>query len=138
MRPCVLDASVAMRWIDASNVPKANEVRRRILAGEIGPWVPVLWHWEMANGIAVLERRAVFSAEGAMAAWTEAQLWADKVKTDAGPRSAASEAFHLARRYRLTAYDAGYLELALRLRAPLATLDQELARAAERAGVELI
>lgn len=138
MRPCVLDASVAMRWIDASGVPKANEVRRRILAGKIGPWVPVLWHWEMANGIAVLERRAVFSIQGATAAWAEAQLWADKVKTDTNSRYATSEAFHLARRYRLTAYDAGYLELALRLRAPLATLDQDLARAAGLAGVELI
>lgn len=41
----------------------------------------------------------------------------------------------LAARMRLTTYDAAYLELALRVGAPLATLDQALARAAREAGV---
>jgi predicted nucleic acid-binding protein len=43
----------------------------------------------------------------------------------------------LARRHRLTFYDAAYLELALRHEA-LATLDDELLRAAEREGVALV
>jgi predicted nucleic acid-binding protein len=44
----------------------------------------------------------------------------------------------LARRYRLTFYDAAYLELAQREGMPLATLDQELAIAARAEGVTLI
>jgi predicted nucleic acid-binding protein len=40
----------------------------------------------------------------------------------------------LARAHRLTAYDATYLELALRRGAPLATFDQKLAEAARKAG----
>jgi predicted nucleic acid-binding protein len=45
------------------------------------------------------------------------------------------EILALAERYRLTTYDAGYLELALRFGWPLATLDQELRRAAKQAGI---
>lgn len=44
----------------------------------------------------------------------------------------------LARAYELSAYDAAYLELALRLGLPLATLDVRLRSAAERAGVARI
>jgi predicted nucleic acid-binding protein len=42
-----------------------------------------------------------------------------------------------ARRYRLAAYDAGYLELAMREALPLATLDSALRNAARAAGVRL-
>jgi predicted nucleic acid-binding protein len=41
----------------------------------------------------------------------------------------------LARAYRLSAYDAAYLELALRRGLPLATLDDKLRAAASAAGV---
>jgi predicted nucleic acid-binding protein len=44
----------------------------------------------------------------------------------------------LARAEHLTAYDAAYLELAMRLGVPLATKDQELGEAAERLGVEVL
>jgi predicted nucleic acid-binding protein len=44
----------------------------------------------------------------------------------------------LAREHRLTVYDAAYLELALRADAPLATLDQQRARAARAAKVPLL
>jgi predicted nucleic acid-binding protein len=43
----------------------------------------------------------------------------------------------LAEQYALTAYDAAYLELALRERLPLATLDAQLRAAASSAGVTL-
>ena len=43
----------------------------------------------------------------------------------------------LMRRHRLTAYDATYLELAIRLRLPLATKDRELLAAAPLVGVPL-
>lgn len=44
----------------------------------------------------------------------------------------------IAREYRLTGYDAAYLELAQRLNLPLATLDKELLLAAPAAGVTLL
>jgi len=42
------------------------------------------------------------------------------------------------RQHGLTAYDAAYLELALRQALPLATLDDDLRRSASTAGVHLL
>jgi predicted nucleic acid-binding protein len=44
----------------------------------------------------------------------------------------------LASRYQLTAYDAAYLDLAIRLSLPLATRDDDLKKAATAEGVELL
>ena len=49
---------------------------------------------------------------------------------------ALSDTLQLARRYKLSAYDASYLELALRQGIPLATLDEDLQKAAKKAGVK--
>jgi predicted nucleic acid-binding protein len=40
--------------------------------------------------------------------------------------------------HRLTSYDAAYLELAMRTALPLATLDQDLRKAASAEGVSLL
>jgi predicted nucleic acid-binding protein len=48
------------------------------------------------------------------------------------------QAFTTARTYNLSAYDSVYLDLALRARLPLATLDAALRKAAGKAGVELL
>lgn len=49
---------------------------------------------------------------------------------------ALPETLNLARRYKLSCYDAAYLELALRAGLPLATLDADLEKAAKKAGVK--
>ena len=49
---------------------------------------------------------------------------------------ALSDTLQIARRYRLSAYDASYLELAMREGLPLATLDEDLHKAANKAGVK--
>ena len=49
---------------------------------------------------------------------------------------ALSDTLRLARTYKLSAYDASYLELALRLSIPLATLDEDLQKAAKKAAVK--
>ena len=62
---------------------------------------------------------------------------ATRIDVDAATfKHVLSETLQLARRYRLPAYDASYLELALRTALPLATLDEDLRRAAENAGVK--
>jgi predicted nucleic acid-binding protein len=59
------------------------------------------------------------------------------IEVDAATFShALSHTLQLARRYSLSAYDASYLELALRLGLPLATLDEDLQKAASKAGVK--
>lgn len=49
---------------------------------------------------------------------------------------ALGDTLNLARRYELSAYDAAYLELALRSGLPMATLDHDLEKAAKKAGVK--
>ena len=49
---------------------------------------------------------------------------------------ALAATLQLARRHKLSAYDAAYLELALRTGLALATLDEKLSKAARRAGVK--
>lgn len=57
------------------------------------------------------------------------------IETDqATAAHALGDTLNLARRYKLSAYDAAYLELALRRGVPLATLDADLAKAATTAG----
>ncbi len=57
---------------------------------------------------------------------------------EATDRNALSSTLLLARQEGLASYDAAYLELALRLELPLATLDTRLAEAATRSGVGLV
>ena len=66
---------------------------------------------EMLSGIPIVADRATFSR-------------------------ALGETLNLTRRYRLSSYDASYLELALRAGVPIATIDEGLAKAAKRAGVK--
>ena len=54
------------------------------------------------------------------------------------PNVALSTVLELSRRELLSAYDASYLELAMRRGVPLATKDNDLARAANHMGVTLL
>jgi len=57
---------------------------------------------------------------------------------EATDSNALSSTLVLGRQEGIAAYDAAYLELALRLALPLATLDTRLAEAATRCGVGLV
>ncbi len=135
----VLDASVALSWLlrDASAraEPYAFGVLKALRVAGTAAEVPVTWGLEVANVIARCEAK-----EQVTEAQTEAyleMLHATPIDVDAATFThVLSETLQLARRYRLSAYDASYLELALRTALPLATLDEDLRRAAEKAGVK--
>jgi predicted nucleic acid-binding protein len=97
-----------------------------------------LWHLEIANGLVVAERRGILTASDAMLALLQLeQLCAQALEVEADIIS-TRQAFITARTYQLSAYDSVYLDLALRVRLPLATLDVPLRKAAAKAGVELL
>lgn len=133
----VLDASVALAWLLDRPVPAyATRVRQELLAGTRAV-VPALWHLEVANGLAVAERRRILTATDADEALTVLnQLAGHFLETDSD-LVPMSSAFAAARMHFLSAYDAVYLELARRLHLPLATLDLPLKAAATKAGIEL-
>ena len=134
MSQLVIDASVAIAAIPVEDrTQEARDIVRRAVAGLV---VPFLWPVEVGNVLLLGERRGRFSAERLVAHMR--YLAAMPVTVDhEGPNHAWSATMELARRHRLTVYDAAYLELAVRLRVPLATFDAALARAAGAEGVTL-
>ncbi|HEX8814870.1 MAG TPA: type II toxin-antitoxin system VapC family toxin [Terriglobales bacterium] len=132
----VLDSSVTLAWIYAD---ETTEVIRAVF-GELvqtGAWVPGLWRLEVANILEVGVRRG--RHDPAFRDSTLADLALLPIETDAETdRHAWGTTLNLAGRFRLTLYDAAYLELALRRELPLATLDHELRAAAEAEGVRFL
>jgi predicted nucleic acid-binding protein len=132
----VLDASSVLAWcFEDEGGPEADALIERVAAE--GAAVPVSWSLEIANGLVMGERRGrVKPAESAafVAMIEELPIVADRAT---GAR-ALHETMSLAREHGLTAYDAAYMELAMRLGLPLATGDRKLGAAAERVGVVLI
>lgn len=98
---------------------------------------PVLWPFEVASVLSTAERRGRMNA-AAQAAFLE-RLRLLPIAIEHRPAAwLAQQILPLARTYQLSAYDAAYLELAIREGLPLATLDDDLRRAAGAAGVALV
>jgi len=134
----VLDASVALRWFLSSPVPAYARRVRRLMLGGARAVVPALWHLEMANGLAVAERRGIVTAADADQSLTDIErLLGQAIEGDPALVS-VRQALTTARSFQLSAYDAVYLDVARRERLPLATLDEGLRAAASRAGVTLV
>ena len=132
----VLDASVALAWcFEDEGSELAGAVLDRLLSSEAV--VPHHWTLETANGLLSAERRGRLSGEDV--AHFSRMLLDLPIAVDPVTRSAAFNATRrLARAQRLTLYDAAYLELAIRLGLPLATLDTRLGAAARAEGVQLL
>jgi len=134
----VLDASVALAWfIDRPIDPYAERIRQH-LRDEWVATAPLLWQTEVANILATAERRNLLTApEVAEACATLQQLSPTRLRLDVSVLT-LDELTKSATQYRLTAYDAAYLLLALRETIPIATLDKALRAAMARAGVLLL
>lgn len=99
--------------------------------------VPAIWTLEVANALVVAERRGRLS-DAETTRFLEV-LSALTIRVDIGLETTGiAPVLTIARSYGLSAYDAAYLELAMRLGLSLATLDERLRAAAEQAGVSLI
>jgi predicted nucleic acid-binding protein len=132
----VLDASVALAWFIDNPVPSyAVRVRQALIDGARAV-VPALWHLEIANGLAVAERRRTISATDLTACLVQIVKLSARIETDATILS-ARQALDIARFFHLSAYDGSYLETARSEGLPLASLDNALRAAAARAGVEI-
>jgi len=128
----VVDSSVTGAWCLQD---EHNDAADRLLATvtEHGGVVPPLWPVEMANILVMAERRGrITPADGerAVELLSHLPLTIEPADGDTLRRTRA-----LAREHGLTAYDAWYLDVALRHALPLATFDRALEKAAQRAGL---
>jgi predicted nucleic acid-binding protein len=129
----ILDACVAASWFFPDEQRSTGLQARRRAATE-SMLVPLHWWFEIRNALLFAERRGRISEQLTLAALDRLS----QLPIDIAPRPEEANVFALARRHRLTFYDAVYLELALRERMALATLDHQLAEAALAEGVELV
>lgn len=131
----VVDSSIALAWCFADeNDTYADAIAA--LFPQIEVVVPSLWHLEIGNALMVGERRGR-NTQADTVQWTSF-LRSLPVVIDAETMTRAwSDTLSIARSQNLSAYDASYLELALRLGLPMATLDSKLKAAATTAGVPL-
>ena len=131
----VIDCSVTMAWYFKDEAtPYTNAVRAALASGRAA--VPALWPLEVANVLLMGERRKR-STQAKATKWLRF-LTALPIAVDTQtPGLAFHPILGVARSLELTAYDAAYLELAIRLGLPLASRDDALEKAAQAVGVTL-
>lgn len=133
----VLDNSVTMRWFFGDGKPQELAYAGKVLDAmkSSSALVPATWGLEVANVIARAEAKGLVT-EARSGAFLEMLEGVDIEVDTATFSHSLSDTLQLARRYKLSSYDASYLEVALRLGLPLATLDEDLQKAAKKAGVK--
>lgn len=136
MTAYVLDVSVTMGWHFEDEATEQGWLLLAQAARE-GVAVPAIWAYELGNVLALAERRQRTSR-----ARTEAFLLVlDGLRIDVEATSSGhllAAVLPLARSTGLTTYDASYVDLAQRLRLPLATRDRRMAEAAKTLGIPLL
>ncbi|MBL1259158.1 MAG: type II toxin-antitoxin system VapC family toxin [Thiotrichaceae bacterium] len=138
MTDFVLDNSVAMRWLLASEKSTDQKYAENVLKSFIDTdaLVPNLWHLEAANVLIGAEKRLEVSTgdiERFISQLENLPIQVDSLTS----QQAFSRTLALARAYQLSSYDAAYLEIAVREGLPLATLDKNLLKAAKKADIPI-
>ena len=131
----VIDSSVAIAWCFRDEQDTYSQSVLEALVSEQAI-VPDLWHLEVANTLIVCERRKR-STQANTVTWLGFFNSLPIAVDEETKAHAFGDALSLAREHGLSVYDAAYLELAMRLGLPLATLDDKLKTAAEAVGVAL-
>jgi predicted nucleic acid-binding protein len=98
--------------------------------------VPALWYPEVANSLLLAERQRVIRIDESADFLSSMSIW-EIMQDPFPPAESQAQIMYLSRVFKLTAYDATYLELAMRRAAVLATFDRQLADAARAAGVRV-
>ena len=101
------------------------------------PTVPAFWRHEVLNALLVGEKRKRLTNELIQAFIKDLERLPIEIDTPAAGTVFRSTQ-DLCRKHGLTAYDAAYLELAMRHRIALATADGALERAANADGIEIV
>ena len=134
--PFVVDCSVTMAWVFPDEANERTDALRELLLSDMAV-VPGLWSVEVGNVLLVATRRGRIHSRD----WNRIQrtLAALPIEIDPEtPERVWQSVMPLALEYKLSAYDAVYLELAVRHKLPLATLDKQLRTAARAAKLEVL
>jgi predicted nucleic acid-binding protein len=132
----ILDASTTLGWYFEDERSAAGDaILDRVT--ESGAVVPILWRYEVANGLQMAVRRKRIDPPYREASLAELRLLPIVVDR-AGDEAIWSTMLGFADRFGLTIYDAAYLEVAHRRGLPLATGDRALRRAAQALAIDIV
>ena len=135
MNHLVLDASTAVGWMVDTPPPRTSMRALHLLQSGTIAVVPELWYYEVTNALIMAERRGRASAQLVSSHLNDVERLAAFLEIRPTTPSALAAA---ARQSGLSVYDAAYFDLALRYNLPLATLDERLRAAAQKAGIALL
>jgi len=133
----VLDASMTLAWCFPNESTAYTEAVLDLLTIGAEAFTPAIWPFEVANALLMAERRkriTIAQVTSILQRIASLPISVDPIQAD----RAFGRILSAARDEKLTAYDAAYLELAMREGLPLATLDDQLKQAARSAGVALV
>jgi predicted nucleic acid-binding protein len=133
----VLDASVTLAWCFPEESTAYTEGVLDLLATGGEATTPAIWPFEVANALLVAERRkriTTAQVTSVLQRIASLPISVEPIQVD----RAFGQVLSAAREEKLTAYDAAYLELAMREGLPLATLDDQLRQGTRSAGVTLL
>ena len=129
----VLDSSFALAWALPDEFSQAADEFLDHLTPASSFWVPALWWYEVSNALLMAQQhKRIKEVDRLQAIDLLGQL---PVQTDTPNTEIVRYIHELAFAHSLSAYDASYLELALRKGLGLATFDGRLKQAAEKAGL---
>ncbi len=132
----VVDNSVVMAWFFEDESPPYSDKILELLA-ERGALVPGIWPLEVANVLLVAQRKKRLTQTDAARLVTLVRALPITVVQET-PNRVLGNVMALARDTGLSAYDASYLDLAMREGLPLATLDKAMRKAAKQLHVPLV
>jgi predicted nucleic acid-binding protein len=132
----VIDSSLTLAWIYLDELTPTT-LRLSQSISETGAWVPSIWRLEIANSLYFSVRRRRIDRAFRDRAVEDFSRLAISVDT-ATDEFAWTTTLALSDRFGLTMYDACYLELAQRRALPLATLDNDLRKAAKALDIQVL
>lgn len=133
----VLDCSLTTTWFFQDEYTPFTTAVRRSLGENSTAYVPSIWPIEVSNVLLVSERKKrITPSHTDLFLFQLRQL---PIHIDVPPSQIIiNDIITLARKHLLSAYDGEYLELAIRRKLPLASLDKELIKAARKSGVKIL
>ena len=136
MQDFVIDNSVVMSWCFKDETSKYTDAMLDYLE-QATAYVPAIWPLEVSNVLLVAERKKRLSQSDS-SRFISLLLELPIIVEPESPERMLSEILALAREYKLSSYDASYLDLAMRKGLPIATTDKNIISAAKASRVSIL
>ena len=134
MNNFILDCSVYMSWCFNEETIKASSKILNSITKK-GIIVPSLWVYEVTNTLTVSVRRKKLTVADAHDLINNIQLL--PIEFDKPTIENMSNIFNIANEHKLSAYDAAYIELALRTNTQIASFDKEVIKVSGKLGIKI-